>query len=191
MRYDNTWDFPSRRVYKDREGVRAAEIRLEELLEQYSGMLEYIARGILREDEAVEDCLSRVWLRAVEHFPDYDPARGAVSTWLSLLCRSTAIDCLRERRRKGALAAETLGEELADSAPGPEEELLRRERAERLRAALAELGEADRRLFYRKYYYLQTTAQLAAELGMTERAVEGRLYRIKKRLRAKLGGEGL
>ena len=49
MRYDNAWDFPSRRVYKDREGVRAAEIRLEELMEQYSGMLEYIARGILRE----------------------------------------------------------------------------------------------------------------------------------------------
>ena len=66
MRYDNAWDFPSRRVYKDREGVMAAEIRLEELMEQYSGMLEYIARGILREDEAVEDCLSRVWLRAVE-----------------------------------------------------------------------------------------------------------------------------
>ena len=30
---------------------------------------------------------------------------------------------------------------------------------------------------------------LTAELGMTERAVEGRLYRIKKRLRAMLGGD--
>ena len=40
--------------------MRAAEAKLEELLERYSDMLEYIARGILREDEAVEDCLSRV-----------------------------------------------------------------------------------------------------------------------------------
>ena len=102
-----------------------------------------------------------------------------------------ALDLLRERRRNGALAAETLGEELADSAPGPEEELLRAERARRLRAALDRLGEADRRLFYRKYYYLQSTAQLAAELGTTERAVEGRLYRIKKKLRAQLGGDEL
>ena len=30
----------------------------------------------------------------------------------------------------------------------------------------------------------------AAELGMTERAVEGRLYRLKKRLRTMLGGDG-
>ena len=31
--------------------------------------------------------------------------------------------------------------------------------------------------------------QIAAELGTTERAVEGRLYRIKKALRKALGGD--
>ena len=54
----------------------------------------------------------------------------------------------------------------------------------------ARLGQNDRALFYRKYYYLQSTAQIAAELGMTGRAVEGRLYRLKKRLRMMLGGDG-
>ena len=57
-----------------------------------------------------------------------------------------------------------------------------------LAAALMQLSFQDRTLFYRKYYYLQPTAQIAAELGMTERAVEGKLYRIKKRLRGRLGG---
>ena len=52
------------------------------------------------------------------------------------------------------------------------------------------IAQFDRALFYRKYYYLQSTAQIAAELGMTERAVEGRLYRLKKRLRTMLGGDG-
>ena len=47
----------------------------------------------------------------------------------------------------------------------------------------------DRNLFYRKYYYLQSTAQMAAELGLTERGVEGRLHRLRKRLRKELGGE--
>ena len=55
---------------------------------------------------------------------------------------------------------------------------------------LGRLLPEERLLFYRKYYYLQTTARIAAELGMTERAVEGRLYRIRKNLREKLGGEG-
>ena len=63
------------------------------------------------------------------------------------------------------------------------------ERQTALQAALGQLSAGERLLFYRKYYYLQPTAQIAAELGMTERAVEGRLYRLKKQLRKMLGGE--
>lgn len=43
-------------------------------------------------------------------------------------------------------------------------------------------------LFYRKYYYMQSTAQIAREMGMTSRAVEGKLYRIKQKLRRQMGG---
>ena len=71
----------------------------------------------------------------------------------------------------------------------PEAALLRQEQSEELRRALAALSLADRRLFYRKYYYLQSTAQIAAEYGTTERAIEGRLYRIRKRLQKHLGGD--
>ena len=72
----------------------------------------------------------------------------------------------------------------------PEERLLRKERRKELLDAIAQLSQQDRLIFYRKYYYLQTTAQIASEIGMTERAIEGRLYRIKKRLRKLLGGDG-
>lgn len=73
--------------------------------------------------------------------------------------------------------------------PGPEELLLQKERQEALLRALERLPGRDRLLFYRKYYYQQSTAQIAAELSLTERAVEGRLYRLKKTLRKNLGGE--
>ena len=65
---------------------------------------------------------------------------------------------------------------------------LNRARQEALTTALYALPERDRLIFYRKYYYRQSTAQIAAELGMSERAVEGRLYRLKKPLRDQLGG---
>ena len=64
-----------------------------------------------------------------------------------------------------------------------------KERRQALERALTALPQRDRLLFYRKYYYRQSTAQIAAELGTTERAVEGRLYRIKKALRKALGGD--
>ena len=56
---------------------------------------------------------------------------------------------------------------------------------------LDKLSARGRALFYRKYYYLQPTDRIAAELGTTPRAVEGRLYRIRKRLQEQLGGDAL
>ena len=76
-------------------------------------------------------------------------------------------------------------------APGPEEQLLQKERVQALKRALNALSARDRNLVYRKYYYLQSTARMAAELGLTERAVEGRLYRIRRKLQKQLGGEVL
>ena len=85
--------------------------------------------------------------------------------------------------------SEELSGDLPSAEPTPEERLLQQERRQALERALTALPQRDRLLFYRKYYYRQSTAQIAAELGTTERAVEGRLYRIKKALRKALGGD--
>ena len=55
--------------------------------------------------------------------------------------------------------------------------------------AIQSLSREEEQLFFRKYYYCQSTAQIAAELGITERAAEGRLYRLRQRLRKLLGGD--
>ena len=116
----------------------------------------------------------------------YDPKRSSPATWLTALCRNAAFDRLRQLQRQGT---EEISEHHPDPAPGPEELLLQKERRERLQTALNALSARDRNLIYRKYYYLQSTARMAAELGLTERAVEGRLYRIRQKLQKKLGGE--
>lgn len=73
--------------------------------------------------------------------------------------------------------------------PTPEQAVLENERKAALKNALDKLDKNERLLFYRKYYYMQPTAQIAREMGMTERAVEGRLYRIKQKLRKLMGGD--
>jgi len=89
-----------------------------------------------------------------------------------------------------ASAADT--EELPETYPAetgdPVQVVLRKEQQQALNRALVGLREDDRLLFYRKYFYMQSTAQIAAELGTTERSVEGRLYRIRQRLKKQLEG---
>lgn len=81
--------------------------------------------------------------------------------------------------------AEALSEDTPSPRLTPEEVLLHQERQTALQAALGQLSAGERLLFYRKYY----SAQISLELGLTERAVEGRLYRLKRQLRKLPGGD--
>ena len=64
----------------------------------------------------------------------------------------------------------------------------RKQRQQALSKAIRGLTYEEQAIFYRKYYYRQPTSQIASEYGTTERAIEGKLYRIKKKLRKVLGG---
>ena len=113
----------------------------------------------------------------------FDPACGSWRAYITAAARNAALN-----RARAARAAEALPDGPA-AQPGPEEAVIAAEEIDELRRAIAALPPGERALIYRKYYYRQPTAQIASELGLSPRAVEGRLYRIKKRLGAALGGE--
>lgn len=170
-----------------RAGDRAA---MEGLLEEYGPMMAYVVGGILPDRQEAEDCLAQVHAKLWEKAASYVGEKAGPATWLTAVCRNAAYDRLRALERRTRRAGE-LPEDAPDLSPGPEEALLRQERALALKKALAALSRADYNLFYRKYYYLQSTERIAAELGTTRRAVEGRLYRIRKKLQQQLGGDVL
>lgn len=196
----SSWVFVLWSVYTDRE-VRAVDdtellIKLkcgdrdafETLLIRYNGMMTYIVRGILTDSQEAEDCMAQIRARLWDKLPGYQEERASLATWITAVCRNAAYDRLRRLQRQAEHTL-PLEEWIPDPAPSPEELVLRQERREHLKNALNALRDSDRRLFYRKYYYLQSTAQIAAELGMSQRAVEGRLYRVRARLQTLLGGD--
>lgn len=160
---------------------------MEALLGRYSPLLRYVVGGVLRDRQDAEDCYSAVTELLWRHLEDYDPARGSLTAWLTALARNTALNQLKARLRREQHLTEPETEPAHTDTP--EDILLRQERAERLKAAVSGLGARDKQLFYRRYYYLQPVAQIAAEMGMTERSAEGRLYRLRQRLRRELGGD--
>lgn len=163
---------------------------LEQLIREYTPMMEYVVRGILSDPHEAEDCLSQILAKLWEKAHHYDPEKSSPATWLTAVCRNAAYDRLRALTRRRDRTGE-LSEHIPDPDPGPEELVLRAERQAALRRAISQLSVADQQLFYRKYYYLQPTARIAAELSTSERAVEGRLYRIRKKLQKQLGGDVL
>ena len=161
---------------------------MTELLRHYGPLMRYIIAPILRDPQDQEDCLSEIAMRVWDKISLFDQQRGSWNAWLTSLARNAALN--RARQIKPILSTDDIPENTASPEPTPEEIILRQERQAAINRALRQLSQKERSLFYRKYYYLQSTAQIASELGMTERAVEGKLYRLKKQLRKVLGGEG-
>lgn len=159
---------------------------MDALLLHYGPLMRYIIAPTLQNPQDREDCLSEVSMRVWEKIGQFDGEKGSFHAWLTAITRNTA---LNHARKASGSSAEELSESTPSPELSPEEALLKKERQEALKTALSRLSYKDRLLFYRKYYYRQSTAQIAAELGMTERAVEGKLYRVKKQLRKSLGGE--
>lgn len=168
--------------------IRARDERgAEALLNHYGPLMRYIIMPILSNAQDCEECLSEAAMRVWDKIDQYTPERGSWHAWLTALTRNMALNYLRRNKQDGGLS--DIPPQIPSSESTPEETIMQRERSEAVTHALNLLPSKERILFYRKYYYLQSTIQIAAELGMTERAVEGQLYRTKKKLRKLLGGE--
>lgn len=162
---------------------------IEELLKHYGPLMRYIIAPILSNAQDREDCLSESAMLVWDKISLYQAERGSWSAWLTALTRNAALNRLRQCSRCGSI--DDIPPDTPSPEPSPEELVLRKERQEALCRVLDHhISYKEKTLFYRKYYYMQSTAQIASELGITERAVEGRLYRLKKRLRRLLGGDG-
>ncbi len=167
------------------ELIRAGDSRgLELLLHSYGPLMKYIIAPILNDPSDREECLHDAAMRVWDKIDLYIEERGSFRAWLTAVTRRMALN-----KRRAVTSIDSVDGDIPADEDSPEEAVLKRERSEQLHSALTKLSTADRTLFYRKYYYMQSTRQIASEVGMTERALEGRLYRIKKKLRRLMGGE--
>jgi RNA polymerase sigma factor (sigma-70 family) len=69
---------------------------------RYAGLVMAAVRGVARDGVDFDDLAQEVFLRLCKDdfrlLKTYDPARAGLSTWLTIVARSTARDVLRRRR---------------------------------------------------------------------------------------------
>jgi RNA polymerase sigma-70 factor (ECF subfamily) len=148
----------------------------------------------LGEHQAAEEVLQEVALAAVaQRSPLADPSK--LAAWLyRLAVRQTLLYRRRQgrRRRLTSLYALRNGEASAGAhLVDPLSWLLLDERRQLVREALARLPRRDAEILMLKYTEDWSYRELATHLGLTEAAVEARLYRARCRLRAALAGSSV
>ncbi len=137
----------------------------------------WVARRSGGDRELAEDVVQEAWLRAVARWRrrglPADP-----SAWLRTVARNLIFNHYR-RRRPEVLEEVELDLEAPSEPRTPGTAAL-------LHWGLARLGRREARLLEAFHLEGRDTASIAAELSVSERAVEGRLRRSREALRARL-----
>ncbi len=129
--------------------------------------------------EALQDTLCRV-ARTVRRFDDPE----IFWCWLGVLARSAARDAGRKRRRYWRWLVDYAQRWLpVERSPADDHD---QQLEALLLECLAELDPADRRLVEGKYFSRRSIGELARDTGLTERAMESRLFRLRGQLRESL-----
>ena len=160
---------------------------LQQFAKMYSPLMQYVVSPFLKDARDREECINQITLSVWEKIHLYDPDRGSFNSWVTAISRNAAINFSRKLSRQ--ILTEPVNSAMPSAEPSPEEQAILAERRSLLCQAVQNLSETDQLLFYRRYYYHQSLSQIAAEMGMSLRSAEGKLYRIKKKLAKELGGE--
>ncbi len=179
-------------VLNDKKIISAIAARDERMLafvvQKYSRILWKIAASILinaASFQDVEECVADVFIYLWQYPEKYDPDKAKLSSWLSVVARSKAVDSYRRISRKREIpmeeiVAESLGYAENNAADGEMEE---EHSMDILRSCIEGLDKKEKELVIRRYYYEQKPAEIAVALDMPKKQVENRLYYVRQKLR--------
>ena len=131
----------------------------------------------------IEECVADTFIYLWEHPDKFDPRRGKLKTWLSIIARTQAINRYREIAKRDTVPLEDIG--FMDHL-GIVDDILKEETRRALIAAINALGEPEREILIRRYYYEQKPKEIALALDMNVKQVDNRLYQTKLKLREAL-----
>lgn len=162
-------------------------VALHEAINRFTPYVSTVAWRVLAGSTAakedLEEIVSDTFLALWNHASEIDSDR--IRPWLAAVAKNRAIDRLRTLS-----PAAPLSENDPDQSPGPEDEVILRERAERLWAAVNGLPEPDRTLFIRHYYEGEKVQDAARVLGIKTATAKTKLHRGRKMLKALLSEGG-
>ncbi len=150
----------------------------------YSRLLRYLFVVAAGDEEAAAEALEATLVRVVRHIKVF-PNEEVFWSWLTVLARSAFSDHSRKRRRYLAfLDRFTRHANVEKENPDTSDTDNRLLAA--LEGSLAALPAEERQLVEWKYFAHRSVRDIATELGTSEKAIESRLGRIRRKLKLEL-----
>ncbi|MCH5324365.1 MAG: sigma-70 family RNA polymerase sigma factor [Eubacterium sp.] len=155
----------------------------EELYLTYRGRMYGIALGILKNNEDAEDAVQDAFMKAFGNMPRLSGFSLEVcGYYLCTAAKNTALTMYKKNKAKNV--AEESIDEMYDiqSTDDVENEVISMYGAERIKAALRKLDDADYELIFMTAFMEKTPTDIAKLTGESAGTVRQRLFRARRRL---------
>lgn len=155
----------------------------QQFVHRHAERLVRLARRMLNDPADAEDVAQEVFLRVWREAPKWKPGQAKFQTWMHRVALNLCYDRLRRRRENPDPDA---GLTIADPSPSAGDAWLERQRAARVRSALADLPERQRAAIALCHFEEASNIEAAAALEISVDALESLLARGRRALRESL-----
>jgi len=160
-----------------------------ELVKEYEKQVINIAFGMLSDREDALDAAQEVFIRIYKSIGSFK-GQSSLTTWIYRVTANVCNDILRKRQRTAKTVSiynsddeDGRGEEIADTAPTPEENVEMNERQQAVRDAIAKLNPDFRAVVTLCELQGSSYEEAAAVLGVPTGTIRSRLSRARSALR--------
>src|SRR5690606_17220484 len=163
------------------------ESNFEQLYRSHYRRVHGLCRHLLGRAGSAEDAAQEVFMRAYRSFGRYDPTQPFAG-WIMKIAGNYCIDVVRRAAKEARLFGDEDVECIeTDAGDTPAlEALVASERADELKAAIAQLPDKQRLPLVLAYYEDASYDDIAAALGITRNHVGVLILRAKQSLRREL-----
>ena len=161
---------------------------MEYLFDRYSvGIYRYISLRVGRNQALADELMQQLWLQACKSGGAVPP--DEFEFWLRRVAKNLISDHWRRKHRRPAqipIENAAIAGELAkriDCELLPAEALQKQELLDQVALAVTALPAADQELVILHYVQGRSFGEIGERFGMSERAIEGRLYRARRKLK--------
>jgi RNA polymerase sigma-70 factor (ECF subfamily) len=157
--------------------------------QHYPAILGYIKKRI-ENKEISEDLTSKAFEKALKGLANFQWQGVSFRAWLFRIARNVLNDYFREMgRRPKDVSWEEIAPMIKDKGLKPEDIAIRDTDELSLYELMAELDSEDQYLLYYKFFENLTNVEIAQIMNLSETNVGTKLYRIRNKMKEKLGKE--
>ena len=169
------------------------ETAIRQTSEKYGNRLRSLAYGIVGDRQTAEECENDTYMETWNTIPPHEP-RSYLYAFLARITRHISLNFCRDRSRlkRSAFICE-LSAEMEQCIPAPDDAKCRMDDMalrEAINGFLGTLDEEKRNIFIRRYWYLDSIADISKRFALSESKVKTTLFRCRSRLREHLKKEG-